>query len=210
MSYRVCTNCGQKALAIATRCPRCNSAFAEQTPPEVPAPPPRRFPIVPVVAGLAVVIVAGLAIRQLTVRGRALEPPSVVASEAAQAPPPAVAADSAAAPPTLITDTAAQVVLTKTAEPSAPPPTARQSEPKSPSRSTSTSAAAGEFRYASTWVNVRSDRKSSAPVVRILLPGEVVRVDSLKVGWYRVVSDGQAAGYVDRRLLGTTRGPAVP
>ncbi len=58
-------------------------------------------------------------------------------------------------------------------------------------------------RYANTWMNVRADRSNTAPVVRVLRPGEEVQVDLLKQGWYRVVSDSQALGYADQRYLDT-------
>jgi hypothetical protein len=65
-------------------------------------------------------------------------------------------------------------------------------------------------RYASTWTNVRADRRNSASVLRVLRPGEAVQVDSLSQGWYRVTSHLQPAGYVDRRLLDTAPLPVSP
>ena len=56
-------------------------------------------------------------------------------------------------------------------------------------------------RYARTWVNVRGERGRAAPAVRILNPGDAVQVDSLSRGWYRVLIDGRAAGYVHRSNL---------
>jgi hypothetical protein len=70
--------------------------------------------------------------------------------------------------------------------------------------------AAGERRYANTWANIRADRRNTAPVLRILHPGEAVLVDSLAQGWYRVVTDPQALGYVDRRFLDATPPAATP
>ena len=58
-------------------------------------------------------------------------------------------------------------------------------------------------RYAAMWMNVRADRSSSAAVLRILRPGELVQVDMLVQGWYRVVSAGEQPGWADRRLLDT-------
>jgi uncharacterized protein YgiM (DUF1202 family) len=66
---------------------------------------------------------------------------------------------------------------------------------------------APQRRYASTWTNVRARRSNTAPVVRILRPGEVVLVDSLEEGWYQVVIDRQALGYVDQRYLATAPPP---
>jgi len=64
-------------------------------------------------------------------------------------------------------------------------------------------------RYASTWVNIRAGRSPRAPVLRILRPGDLVQVDSLQEGWYRVVSQQRPLGYVDRRFLSSSpRQPA--
>jgi hypothetical protein len=56
-------------------------------------------------------------------------------------------------------------------------------------------------RFARTWVNVRGGRGRAAPAVRVLNPGDAVQVDSLMRGWYRVLIDGRAAGYVHRSNL---------
>jgi hypothetical protein len=56
-------------------------------------------------------------------------------------------------------------------------------------------------RFARTWVNVRGGRGRAAPAVRVLNPGDAVQVDSLSRGWYRVLIDGRAAGYVHRSNL---------
>jgi hypothetical protein len=56
-------------------------------------------------------------------------------------------------------------------------------------------------RYARTWVSIREARSDSAPAVRTLEPGEVVQVDSLSQGWYRVVVSGRTVGYVDGGYL---------
>jgi hypothetical protein len=62
-------------------------------------------------------------------------------------------------------------------------------------------------RYARTWINIRSGRSPRTRVLRIARPGEVVVVDSLEAGWYRVVSDDGPVGYVDRGLLTSTPPP---
>ena len=58
-------------------------------------------------------------------------------------------------------------------------------------------------------MNVRADRSNTAAVIRILRPGEEVLVDLLKQGWYRVVTDSQALGYVDQRYLDTVPPAAI-
>jgi len=64
---------------------------------------------------------------------------------------------------------------------------------------------AGLRRYAQTWANVRGDRTLSAPTVGMLNPGDAVTVDSLVHGWYRVLVDGRALGYVHRSTLNVSR-----
>jgi len=68
----------------------------------------------------------------------------------------------------------------------------------------------GEQRYASTWVNVRARPSVSAPVVRVLSPGDPVVVNSLRQGWYLAEVEGHTLGYVDRTLVGTDPDPASP
>jgi hypothetical protein len=63
-------------------------------------------------------------------------------------------------------------------------------------------------RYAQTWVNIRDARRRASPAIRVLNPGEAVQVDSLQVGWYRVVVDGRPGGYVHRSNLGTAPPPS--
>jgi ribosomal protein L37E len=47
----------------------------------------------------------------------------------------------------------------------------------------------------------------AAPAVRVLNPGDAVQVDSLSRGWYRVLIDGRAAGYVHRSNLDPVSSP---
>lgn len=70
-----------------------------------------------------------------------------------------------------------------------------------PADSTAEGVAPLPKRFARTWVNVRSARGRAAPAVRVLDPGDAVQVDSLSRGWYRVLIDGRAAGYVHRSNL---------
>jgi uncharacterized protein YgiM (DUF1202 family) len=77
---------------------------------------------------------------------------------------------------------------------------ARTLAPTPPPEAVSIDAA--HQRFAQVWANVRAERSNTAPVLRVLHPGEVVAVDSLQQGWYRVVSD-EAVGYVDQHYLDT-------
>jgi len=71
-------------------------------------------------------------------------------------------------------------------------------------------AVSGEQLYASTWVNVRARPSASAPVVRVLSPGDPVVVNSLRQGWYLAEVGGQTLGYVDHALVGSDPDPASP
>jgi hypothetical protein len=206
-----CPNCGQNALSIATRCPHCGQPFESrlwQSP--ASGIERRRIPTGLVITGVVIVlVVVGVAQREPRRPARYAPaptaaassdttpppPPSVVAVEPAESTPPidpASQADStpaAAEAPVAIVTTPAPVP-----PPAASPPAPVVSSPADPSL---------ERRYASTWVNVRAGRNGSATVVQILKPGEAVRVDSLRQGWFRVVRGGQTLGYVDRTLVGT-------
>lgn len=78
----------------------------------------------------------------------------------------------------------------------------------------SAEADAAEFpaepRWAKTWVNVRAGRSGSSEPVRILNPGELVGVDSLGLGWYRVLVDGVPVGFVDRSFLAPAPPDSLP
>ncbi len=209
MSYVNCPDCNQKALSVATRCPRCGLAFEGR----FAGPPVKRSrPIVPILlltGGLAGVLVAV----NLVVRETGTAPPTrapVVRPPAARAPvarapvvsegmaPPPRAESLPAAPPTRTEPEPQPLVV-------APPPAARPAaEPRM------ALAVAGESRYANTWVNVRAGRSPSAPVIRTLEPGELVAVDTPQQGWYRVVNGGREPGYVDGRFLDTAPPPDSP
>jgi hypothetical protein len=86
---------------------------------------------------------------------------------------------------------------------SPPTPTAAAAAVAPPPADQPPAARSALRRYARTWVNVRAGRSGAAPGVRILSPGESILVDSLRRGWYRVLADGRAQGYVDRTFLDT-------
>jgi len=207
-----CPKCGHTALSIATRCPQCGHPFESrlwQSP--VSAGGRRRIPTGLVITGVvAVLVVVGVAQRESRdpVSYAPVRSPARSAVSAAPRPQPAVVQPAESIP---TADSAAQTDTTPAvaqaaaeAEIETPPP------PPPPVESTSPADEPAERRYASTWVNVRAGRSGSAEVVQILKPGEAVRVDSLRLGWYRVLSGGQPLGYVDRSLVGTDPEPASP
>lgn len=213
MSYTVCPNCGQNALSVATRCPRCGVAFESQFIQHAPRRP-RRVPVGLLLAGAVLTILAGNALWQRfgvaprttpIVRKPAPAPVAApqrrpVRESLAQAPE-----TVRAAPPE-----APRVSVTQVA----PPPVSHAPNPNAAAVPVATAAPSpahgAKTLYSSTWLNLRADRRSTAPVLRILRPGEVVRVDSLAQGWYRVVSVAEQPGWVDRRLLDTLPPPSQP
>ena len=184
MTYIECPECGQKALSVATRCPRCGHNYPQRPIWKQASSPKldRLRPLLPIVAVLVVGVVLVVVIARLAGSGPAAVP--VVASPVAP-PGPAPSAPASAAADSLIA--------------AAPPPRA----PPRP-------AASGVQRYARTWVNVREARGSDAPAVRVLHPGEAVMVDSLRRGWYRVLADGHTLGYVHRSNLDAVPPPTQP
>ncbi len=152
------------------------------------------------------IIVAGIT-RQLRVTVGSPSAPTVPA-----APPlPVLAAESAAmAPAPAMSESsrpaAADSVATPASQKHAPAPVPAATPASPPSASSKTE----ERRYASTWVNVRAGPSGTAPIVRVLQPGESVQVDSLREGWYQVLADGGPGGYVDGNLVDTDRPSHTP
>jgi SH3-like domain-containing protein len=62
----------------------------------------------------------------------------------------------------------------------------------------SATSASWEEVKATTWVNVRADRRRDASIVAVLNPDEVVRLGARESGWRQVNVDG-ATGWVDGR-----------
>ncbi|MEO8637030.1 MAG: hypothetical protein ABI587_17275 [Gemmatimonadales bacterium] len=212
MSYTICPSCGQKALSVATRCPRCGVAFEDQFLSRArSAPRPRRTPLVFLIAGVVVALLGANALMQrLSTGPQGMSPPPPRATAVRPTPPveprpaPRHEAPSASLE-SLGTAPPAQVTI------DSPAPAPHVVESAAPTVAAApTRTVATRRRYASTWMNVRADRSTTAPVLRILRPGEAVEVDSLARGWYRVWSDRLPIGYVDRRLLHDAPSPTSP
>ena len=179
MAYIECPQCGQKALSVATRCPRCGHAFPAHSIWD-PVPEPkhlRLWPVLRAAGGLVAVAAMVLGIRHLAPPRRVT--PAPVAASLDTGPSLPSAPDSGA--PALVAG-------------GVPPFTAPSTAAPAPARPPLQ-------RWATTWVNIRSGRGGGTPLVRVLTPGEVVLVDSLRQGWYRVQVDGRTLGYVDRAYL---------
>jgi ribosomal protein L40E len=208
MSYLTCTNCGQKAPGEATKCRHCGRPFGR--PPqraEGTGSRRRSISVAVLLAGAALIILAAHELwPRLTVAPSAapLETTTVstrTVSTPPQPPAPAPAPRQSGAAPV-------ESIRAVPPSPSRLPgesrlpvgDTAGPVAPTAPPEPVSIDAA--HQRFAQVWANVRAERSNTAPVLRVLHPGEVVAVDSLQQGWYRVVTD-QAVGYVDQHYLDT-------
>jgi hypothetical protein len=176
-TYMECPQCGRKALSVATRCPHCGVACPSR-PLQRSAPDDRLARLRPMLA-VGGVLVLGAVLLAVVVPHLG----SKAAAPTLATPPGAVATDST------VQDSASDGIApvqppaasSAAVTPAAPSPLAR--------------------RFARTWVNVRGGRGRATEAVRVLNPGEAVQVDSLSRGWYRVLIDGGAAGYVHRSNL---------
>ncbi len=229
MSYIHCPNCNQKALSVATRCPRCGVAFETRPSPAMPGAGRRRSHPALLALGTVLVLVIANAIRLQFGSAGGLTPPSPTARNV---PPPRPVAtrpeptrpsgDSAATPKAPSPAPATRAPSATPTGPQSPAPTVVSAPPAAPRPDAVPTAPAVRApaprpappadddgalsrRYASTWVNLRTRPRPAAAVVRVLAPGEAVLVDTVERGWYRVVADGEEIGYVDQRLLDTAR-----
>lgn len=213
MSYLTCTNCLQKSPDTATRCKHCGRAFGRAPEARDSGSGRSFFPTALLLGGAALIIVAAY---QLWPRFSVAPSPAPPDTQTVAAPPPPTTAptpaskESRAAPVDSV-----RSVLTPPPKPreQPPPPAADTARPMGdtarPVSDTARPAAASvaidvaRQRYAQVWANLRAERSNTASILQVLHPGEVVAVDSLQQGWYRVVTDQQAVGYVDQQYLDT-------
>lgn len=176
-TYMECPQCGRKALSVATRCPHCAVAFPSR-PLQRSAPGYRLDRLRPVLAVGAVLVLGAVLLAVIVPRlGSKAEPPAPRASPDETGP-------------ALATLPGAMAI---------------HSTGETPVTPAASSALAR--RIARTWVNIRGGRSRATPAVRILNPGEVVQVDSLSRGWYRVLIDGRVVGYVHQSKLDPASSP---
>jgi len=192
MSYLECPKCGQKALSVATQCPRCHTPFEGHSAPRRPPTPPGLI----IGVAVAILIIVGGVARRVEIAADYMVPPAKAPARAPRPPAESVAVTSPPAASHSLRPATADSART----PALPAPTTPPASPR-PSNQSPT----GEHRYARTWVNVRSGPSGKAPIVRILQPGESVQVDSLRDGWYQVLANGGPGGYVDGNLVDTSR-----
>lgn len=227
MAYIDCPQCGQSALSVATRCPRCGFGFTQHRLRHGQRRPPagNKLPIW-VVGGLVVLVAVfligegsngGVTVPPIA-GGLGEDPAEVViqadseregadSAQAAGDVPSVALTPSAVADPSPRLDTVPPIMATAPIDsaPASNPVVVTIVPPEA------NSAMLPEHRrWARTWVNVRAGRSGSSEAVRILNPGELVGVDSLGRGWYRVSVDGVPVGYVDRSLLAQAPPDSLP
>jgi hypothetical protein len=195
MTYMECPQCGRKALSVATRCPHCGVAF--------PSRPLRRAASVrgldrlrPVLA-VGGVLLLGAALLAVVVPRLGSKPAAPARGAPSGDPGPILAPPPGAVP----AGSAAEGVTSDGITPQGIAPQGIGPGAVAAALVTPAPATPLARRFARTWVNVRGARGRGAPAVRVLNPGEAVQVDSLSRGWYRVLIDGRAAGYVHRSNL---------
>lgn len=194
---RICPSCGKPALPVATRCPKCGYGF-ETRYDRPSADSPRR---VGLFGGLLLLVILALILANALHRHGGSRSGEPLHAAGMPAPAATTPANSAKAPVI-----AARPTLATKAAP-APPAPAATAKPTPPAP---VSLPAGSHRYATTWINLRSARSNKAPIVKVLRPGEMVRIDSLGEGWYQVVTADRVQGYADRRLLSEAPPARVP
>jgi len=232
MAYIECPQCGQSALDVATRCPRCGFGFAQHRLRHGERRPTERHRYPLWIGGsilvLATVFLAG---RRGGFSGGVTVPP--VASGLDSEPQSVlVQTDSGAGQPdgdapvtaNSADDTTSMAGSTEGVDDAIPVADGAVSPTPSP-RDTAARVVVIEppgtpapalpappvdIRWASTWVNVRAGRSGSSEAVRVLNPGDQVGVDSLGRGWFRVLIDGVPVGYVDRSFLAMSPPDSLP
>jgi hypothetical protein len=191
-SYTQCSECGKRALSIATRCPGCGRELPRA---EVPERRPLRLGRLNSGPALAGLVIVG-AILATAWHGHRMAHPGQEESSLVAAP--------YMAPFGLDTgvSTASLAADSRTATDSSP---ATPSPAAAPSPGAPVGPATGELLVARTWTHVRAGRSVKTGLTAVLMPGDTVFADSLGRDWYRVALEGEVMGYAHRSTLEPTR-----
>jgi len=219
MAYIECPRCHQRALSVATTCPRCGHDFTDarvRTSGQHPVHPDnakRRQRAMAIGASLVLLLLfialqsADRGVRSSSKQGdnvSGMESQAVATADTGAADTVVVEAPSPPAPRPAPKTQKTTVAAAQEPASSDPAPEVRRQEaiPLATSgRAAATGAGSGEARYAVTWVNVRDGRSTNAAVVRVLNPGELVRVRDYEGGWWQALLDGKPIGYVGNSVL---------
>lgn len=216
-SYLTCTNCGQKSPDSAGRCKNCGRAFGRAEPAPGNSGLKRdTIPVAVLLAGAAFLVFAAFKLWPAFATTPASTPAESTAVAApretttvATAPPTPAPKPAAVAP----ADTVRAATQAPARKPESPPPapdsvvrvrdTAATTPTPPPAEAEPVTIDVAHQRIAQVPAFLRAEPSKSGAVVRILQAGEVVTVDSLVQGWYRVVTDSQGVGYVGQQYLDT-------
>jgi len=210
MAYITCSNCGAKALEIATLCPRCQRPFPSREERRASEPVRKQEPKAPwYIAGLAVLLAGGAWIAWSTARQAAADKQAaaarVIPVEAVPVPDTATTAmlDSTAlnpAPvaPAPVAPARVAPALERT-EPAVKPP--RASTPK---RSAPPESGTWKHGVVALPVNVREKSARGARVLLVLAQGDTILIGAQIAGWLHVKVD-TIDGWVDPRRIEMSR-----
>lgn len=196
MAYLVCSQCGGKALAVSTRCPRCQAPFPRVEDRTPPAPKSLRVPLL-IAAGILAVVAGGYAL-WLTQNGKHVEPVAAPAAPAPRAVAQEPLADTAGAGVRAATDTSrglAPAVSTAPATspvPSAPAPVAP------PNSAAPGDSVRWERAIVRSDVNLRKTAGRDGELLRVLRIDQPVELGAFQEGW-RQVRVGTLIGWADPR-----------
>lgn len=212
MAYITCSNCGAKALEIATLCPRCQRPFPSREERRASQPVQKPAPKAPwYMAGLAVLVVAGVWIAWSTARQAAADKQAaaarVIPVEAVPAPDTATTAmlDSTALIPAPVLVAPAPVAPAPVASaPARAEPTVELPRASAPKRSAPPESGTWQHGVVTLPVNVREKSARGAKVLLVLAQGDTVLVGEQITGWTHVRVDG-IDGWVDSRRLSVVR-----
>ena len=217
MAYITCSNCGAKALEIATRCPRCQHPFPSREERRASQPVRKPAPKAPwYMAGLAVLVIAGVWIAWSTARQAAADKKAaaarVIPVEAVPAPDTTTTAmlDSTALNPAPVLVAPAPVGPAPVAPapvaqaPARAEPTVELPRASAPKRSAPPESGQWKHAVVALPVNVREQSVRGAKVILVLAQGDTVLVGEQITGWTHVRVDG-IDGWADSRRLSGVR-----
>ena len=212
MAYITCSNCGAKALEIATLCPRCQHPFPSREERRASQPVRKPAPKAPwYMAGLAVLVIAGVWIAWSTARQAAADKKAaaarVIPVEAVPAPDTTTTAmlDSTALNPAPVLVAPAPVAPAPVAQaPARAEPTVELPRASAPKRSAPPESGTWQHGVVDRPVNVREKSARGAKVLLVLAQGDTVLVGEQITGWTHVRVDG-IDGWVDSRRLSVVR-----
>jgi hypothetical protein len=194
-SYRQCSECGKRALSIATRCPGCGRELPRPSHPGRRSLDLGRFLTVPAMLGVLAAGAVLAASWEARRRSAIPEESSFVAG--------GPRGESPAEPAREVPSPLASAPLAAT--PRLDPATGGRGSARSPASPTrpavSIAADTGYLLVARTWTHVRNRRSVKGGLEAVLMPGDTVEADSLSRGWYRVALDGEVMGYAHASTL---------